>query len=105
MFTTTFTAKEAKNNFGRLLDEARQFPVAIEKNGRRVAVVMSAEAFDVSEISERKPTPADIKRGYQKLLWEKMEAEADEDIRAGRVSRAIRTKRELKNYLAGLRRG
>ena len=29
MITTVFTAKEAKNNFGRLLDEARQFAEAI----------------------------------------------------------------------------
>ena len=45
----TFTAKEAKNNFGRLLDEARQFPVFVKKNGRHVAVVMSAEEYEFLE--------------------------------------------------------
>jgi len=105
MITTTFTAKEAKNNFGRLLDEARHSPVAVEKNGRRVAIVMSVERFNASETRKGKPTHQEIERNYQKLLWQQMEREADEDIKAGRVSKAIRTKRELKNYLAGLRRG
>lgn len=49
MITTTFSAKEAKNNFGRLLDEARRFPVFVEKNGRQVAVVMSSEEYEFLE--------------------------------------------------------
>jgi len=49
MITTTFTAKEAKNNFGRLLDEARRFPVFVKKNGRQVAVVMSSEEYEFVE--------------------------------------------------------
>ncbi|MEK7170537.1 MAG: type II toxin-antitoxin system prevent-host-death family antitoxin [Patescibacteria group bacterium] len=50
MITNVFTAKEAKNNFGRLLDEARYAPVAVERNGRRVVVVMSMEEYDEFEI-------------------------------------------------------
>ena len=49
MITTTFTAKEAKNNFGRFLDEARRFPVVVLKNGRKVAVAMSFEEYDEFE--------------------------------------------------------
>ena len=49
MITTTFTAKEGKNNFGRLLDEARRSPVAIEKNGRRVAVLISSDEYEEFE--------------------------------------------------------
>lgn len=45
MTQTTFTAKEAKNNFGRLLDEARISPVTIKKNNRDFAVVISAEEY------------------------------------------------------------
>ena len=45
MTQTTFTAKEAKNNFGRLLDQAQRFPVAINKNGRKVAFVISNEDY------------------------------------------------------------
>ncbi len=103
MITTTFTAKEAKNNFGRLLDEARHAPVAVERNGRRVAVVVSVERFNAFEAREGKNTHDDIERNYQTLLWQQMEREADEDIKAGRVSKPIRTAHELKKYLAGLR--
>ena len=49
MITTTFSAKEAKNNFGRLLDEARRVPVFVKKNGRQVAVVMSSEEYEFLE--------------------------------------------------------
>ena len=45
----TFTAKEAKNNFGRLLDESRQYPVTIKKNGRKVAVMVSQEEYNFLE--------------------------------------------------------
>ncbi|HEY4515731.1 MAG TPA: type II toxin-antitoxin system Phd/YefM family antitoxin [Candidatus Paceibacterota bacterium] len=45
MSQIVFTAKEAKNNFGRLLDEARRSPVAIQKNGRKVAYVLSNENY------------------------------------------------------------
>jgi prevent-host-death family protein len=43
MSQTVFTAKEAKNNFGRLLDEARRSPVAIKKNGRKVVLMVPYE--------------------------------------------------------------
>ncbi len=45
MSQTVFTAKEAKNNFGRLLGEAQRVPVAIKKNGRKVAYVISEEDY------------------------------------------------------------
>ncbi len=64
----TFTAKEAKNNFGRLLDEARRSPVAINKNGRKVAFVVSYEDFSqfegmVDSYWGKKAKTA-IKKGY-----------------------------------------
>jgi prevent-host-death family protein len=34
-------AREAKNEFGRLLDNAQREPVTIEKKGRPVAVLLS----------------------------------------------------------------
>jgi len=49
MISTVFTAKEAKNNFGRLLDEARRFPVFVKKNGRKVAVMLSLEEYNFLE--------------------------------------------------------
>jgi prevent-host-death family protein len=51
MAQTIFSAKEAKNNFGRLLDEARIAPVTIEKNGKKVAVLMSVEEYEEESAS------------------------------------------------------
>lgn len=42
-------AVEAKNRFGALLDAARREPVAIEKHGKPVAVMVSAEDFEELE--------------------------------------------------------
>ncbi|MEO5655473.1 MAG: type II toxin-antitoxin system Phd/YefM family antitoxin [Nitrosospira sp.] len=38
-------AKEAKNNFGEMLDTVQREPIIIEKHGRAVAVVMSAQKY------------------------------------------------------------
>ncbi len=38
-------AREAKNQFGRLMDAAQREPVTIEKHGRAVAVMMSVEEY------------------------------------------------------------
>jgi prevent-host-death family protein len=40
------SARDAKNGFGRLIDLARAEPVAIEKYGRPVVVVLAAEEFE-----------------------------------------------------------
>lgn len=40
------SAKDAKNNFGLLLDRARAAPVEILKHGRPVVVVLSVEEFE-----------------------------------------------------------
>jgi len=42
----TFSAREAKYNFGRLIDIARAEPVVIEKHGRPVVVVVAVEEFE-----------------------------------------------------------
>jgi prevent-host-death family protein len=42
----TFTAKEAKDGFGRLIDLARAEPVTVSKHGRAVIVVMAMEEFE-----------------------------------------------------------
>lgn len=48
------SATEAKLHFGRLLDTARRENVAIEKQGRTVAVVLSQEEFErLSEIEDK----------------------------------------------------
>jgi len=42
----TMSARGAKNAFGMLIDLARAEPVAIEKHGRKVVVVVAVEEFD-----------------------------------------------------------
>jgi prevent-host-death family protein len=41
----SISAKDAKNEFGRLIDTARAEPVTIEKHGRPVVVVVSVEEY------------------------------------------------------------
>ena len=53
MSQAVFTAKEAKNHFGRLLEQAQRFPVAINKNGRKVAFVISQEDYSHYEDFEQ----------------------------------------------------
>lgn len=40
------SAREAKNRFGRLIDNARAAPVAVEKHGRPVVVVLAIEEYE-----------------------------------------------------------
>ena len=42
----TLPAREAKYNFGRLIDSARAAPVVVEKHGRLVVVVLSVEEWE-----------------------------------------------------------
>lgn len=42
----TFTAADAKNRFGEMVDTARSAPVAITKYDRPVLVVMAFEEFE-----------------------------------------------------------
>jgi antitoxin Phd len=48
-----FTAKDAKNQFGRLLDQSRTEPVLVVKHGRPAAVVLSYEEYERVEALER----------------------------------------------------
>jgi prevent-host-death family protein len=45
----TVSATDAKNRFGDLLDESALGPVRIDKNGRPIAYVLSAEDFDLAK--------------------------------------------------------
>jgi prevent-host-death family protein len=52
---TTLSAREAKYNFGRLIDTARVGPVVVEKHGRPVVVVLSVEEYGrLKEIESKK---------------------------------------------------
>lgn len=68
----TIAAAEAKTNFGALLDKAQREPVTISKNGRPVAVVMSAEAFEEHQQAKLRLLREAVEKGL-------------EDMRAGRI--------------------
>ena len=51
------SARDAKNGFGKLIDLARAEPVAIEKFGRSVVIVMAVEEYErLSKKIEQPPS-------------------------------------------------
>lgn len=56
------SARDAKNGFGKLIDLARAEPIAIEKYGRSVVIVMAVEEYErlSGKVKTRRPgaTPA-----------------------------------------------
>lgn len=55
----TQSAKDAKYNFGRLIDTARAEPVVIEKHGRPVVVVLAIEEYQRLVAIEGSHAPVD----------------------------------------------
>ena len=53
MNMSTITATEAKNKFGQVLEAAQAEPVHVQKNGRDVAVVLSADQY--ARLTENTP--------------------------------------------------
>jgi prevent-host-death family protein len=55
------SAKDAKYNFGRLIDTARAEPVTVEKHGRAVVVVMAVEEYQrLKTIESDQQTKSDL---------------------------------------------
>lgn len=50
----TLSARDAKYNFGRLIDTARAEPVTVEKHGRAVVVVLAVEEYERLKALEKK---------------------------------------------------
>ena len=63
----TIPAADAKTNFGALLDKAQREPVTISKNGRPVAVVMSADAFEEQQRIKLEFLRREISKGLDDL--------------------------------------
>ena len=57
-------AKEAKNNFGEMMDTVQREPVTIEKHGRPVAVIMSAREYKTLKLERLQ---AEVKKGTDEL--------------------------------------
>jgi prevent-host-death family protein len=68
----SMAALDAKNRFGELLDTAQREPVTIEKHGRAVAVMVSAEDYRELEALKLARLRGEIALGL-------------DDIHAGRV--------------------
>lgn len=55
----TFSASDAKNRFGQLIDMAQAGPVRVQRQGRDVAIVMSPEEFRrMADAARGKVNPA-----------------------------------------------
>jgi prevent-host-death family protein len=63
----TIAAADAKTNFGALLDNAQREPVTISKNGRAVAVVMSAAAFEEQQQLKLRLLREEVRKGLDEL--------------------------------------
>ncbi len=60
----SMSAKDAKYNFGRLIDTARAEPVTVEKHGRAVVVVMAVEEYE-RLVARSKPPAKTASRVYR----------------------------------------
>nr|WP_298724576.1 type II toxin-antitoxin system Phd/YefM family antitoxin [uncultured Steroidobacter sp.] len=63
----TIPAADAKTNFGALLDKAQREPVTISKNGRAVAVVMSAAAYEEQQQLKLRLLRQEVRKGLDDL--------------------------------------
>jgi prevent-host-death family protein len=63
----TIAAADAKTNFGALLDKAQRGPVMISKNGRAVAVMMSAEAYHEQQQLKLQALRREIQKGVDEV--------------------------------------
>ena len=63
----TIPAADAKTNFGALLDKAQREPVTISKNGRAVAVVMSAAAYEEQQQLKLRLLRQEVRQGLDDL--------------------------------------
>ena len=77
---------EAKNRFGELLDAAQREPVTIEKHGRPVAVMVSAEEYQDLEALKLEVLREKVRRGT-------------EDASAGRLTDADAVFSELEGMI------
>jgi len=86
----TMSANEAKKHFGELLDTARREPVVVEKHGRRVAVMVSAEDYDDFQLAKLDRLRFEVDKGL-------------DDVRSGRTI-SVNTPEEKKEFLDNIKR-
>lgn len=63
----TFTANEAKQQLGRVLDTARTGPVTITKHGRPEFVLTSKEDYDSMSMLKYQHLKQEVQKGFDAL--------------------------------------
>ncbi len=81
----TFSAKEAKQHFGELMDTVQREPVSIEKHGRPVAVMISEVEYEEMKLERLRAMVevgiAEADRGeFADYSLEKLQAELDSEF-------------------------
>ena len=68
-----FSATDAKNKFGELMEQSGSEPVAIQKNGRDVRVIMAAEDYQ-RLVSSSDGLDARVKTSLERSMkrWDKL---------------------------------
>ena len=65
---STLSASDAKREFGDVLLKAQKAPVRINKNGKPVAVVVSADEYELLEALREDRLKAEIRWGIADLV-------------------------------------
>ncbi len=81
----TFSAKDAKQHFGELMDTVQREPVSIEKHGRPVAVMISEVEYEEMKLERLRAMVgvgiAEADRGeFADYSLEKLQAELDSEF-------------------------
>lgn len=81
----TFSAKDAKQHFGELMDTVQREPVSIEKHGRPVAVVLSDVEYQEMKREQLRSAlaigEAELEKGdYADYSLEKLQAKLDSEL-------------------------
>lgn len=63
----TFTANDAKNRFGEVIDAALQGPVSITKHNRRSVVILSDAEYQHLAQAGHDRLKAEVKAGFDQL--------------------------------------
>ena len=75
----TLSARDAKYNFGRLIDTARAEPVTVEKHGRAVVVVMAVEEYERLKSIESGQLAKPAHSADKEVRWDGMAGQARKD--------------------------
>ena len=83
----TLSASDAKREFGEVLLKVQQAPVGINRNGKPVAVMVSALEFEALQTLKQDALKRELEKGMASL-------EAGNTIEGGKVINALRKRIE-----------